>query len=517
MSTTIYTPEQYAHLERAALTRLAELDLREFVRQAWTVLEPATPYVDGWHIGAICEYLQAVSDGQIRKLIVNIPPRHGKSLIVSVFWQAWTWITRPHTRWLFSSYSSSLSIRDNVKARRLIESPWYRERWGDRFNLVDDQNQKIRFENSRTGYRIAASVDGSNTGEGGDLIISDDPNNVRDAESETVRTATNEWWDEVMSTRGNDPRTVAHIVIQQRTHDRDLSGHLLAKGSGYEHLCLPSRYEPDHPHLWPRDPRTRSGELLWPERFGDDEMRALESSMGPYATAGQLQQRPAPRAGGMFVRDQFGTLPTLPPNPIALVRAWDNAATAGGGDYTVGVLLAKYQDGRYVVVDVVRGQWASSERDQVKRQTAIQDRAAYGARVRVRDVQDPGSAGKDSARASVRNLAGFSVRIERPTGEKEVRADPYASQQQMGNVWLLEGRWNQAYIEELCGFPAWAHDDQVDASADAYNEIERMPPSLASQPREWRMAGGGQAQGYDLLGEIKQQGWQRAAKNPPTS
>lgn len=510
MATASVTSAQLEALARLAEAKLAELDLREFVRQAWPVMEPATPFVDGWHIGAICEHLQAVSAGEIRKLVINIPPRHGKSLIVSVMWPAWTWITRPHTRWLFSSYAANLSIRDSVKMRRLIQSPWYQERWRSRFRLTGDQNEKIRFENDRTGYRIAASVDGANTGEGGDVIVSDDPNNVREAESETVRTATNEWWDEVMSTRGNDPSTVAHIIIQQRTHHDDLSGHVLAQDRGYIHLCLPSRYEHDHPHRWERDPRKRDGELLWPERFDEPAMHALERALGPYATAGQLQQRPAPRSGGMFVRDQFRIIPAVPANPIAVVRAWDNGATEGGGDYTAGVLMLKYADGTYVVGDVVRGQWASSQRDMVKRQTAVLDRQQYGARVRIRDVQDPGAAGKDSARASVKNLAGFSVVTERPTGDKEVRADPLASQQQVGNVSLVDAPWNKDYIDELCGFRSWAHDDQVDASADAFNEIEKMPPSLGDQPRDFRMSTGkGNAKGYDLMDELRRQSMSR--------
>jgi hypothetical protein len=212
------------------------------MRQAWVIVEPSTPFVPGWHIDCIVEHLEAVTRGQIRNLIINVPPRHMKSLLVSVFWPAWEWIRWPERRWLYASYSAQLSIRDSVKCRRLIESPWYRSRWADRFALTSDQNTKGRFDNDRSGYRIATSVGGSATGEGGDRIVCDDPNNVNEVESDSVRKATNDWFDVVMSTRVNDPKTTAKVVVMQRCHEQDLSGHLLEQG-GWEHLCLPAEYE----------------------------------------------------------------------------------------------------------------------------------------------------------------------------------------------------------------------------------------------------------------------------------
>jgi hypothetical protein len=220
----------------------AESHLRDFVRQAWHVLEPATPYVHGWHLDAISEHLEAVSRGWIRKLIINIPPRHMKSLSVSVFWPCWDWLQRPDRRYIYSSYAQRLSTRDSLKCRRLILSPWYQSHWGGLFQLTGDQNEKTRFENDKTGYRLATSVDGSNTGEGGDFIVADDPHNVRERESDIQRENVITWWDEVMSTRLNDPKTGARVVVMQRMHERDLSGHLLEQG-GWEHLCLPARYE----------------------------------------------------------------------------------------------------------------------------------------------------------------------------------------------------------------------------------------------------------------------------------
>jgi len=219
-----------------------EPSLYEFVRQAWHVLEPSTEYVDGWHIRTMCEHLEAVSDGRIRDLLINVPPRHMKSLTASVFWPCWVWTKNPERRWLYCSYAQRLATRDSLKCRRLITSPWYQRNWGHVFRLMGDQNEKARFENDRTGYRLATSVHGSNTGEGADIIVCDDPHNIRERESEVKREAVLMWWDEVMSTRLNNPQTGARVIVMQRLHERDLSGHVIEKG-GWDHLCLPARFE----------------------------------------------------------------------------------------------------------------------------------------------------------------------------------------------------------------------------------------------------------------------------------
>lgn len=295
-----------------AIMSACEADLLEYVREAWHVVEPGQPFQPNWHIEAICEHLQAVTQGQIRRLIINIPPRCMKSLAVSVFWPTWEWgpFDRPQTRWLFASYAQSLSTRDSVKCRRIIRSPWYQERWGDRYALTNDQNAKIRFENDRMGYRLATSVGGALTGEGGDRIAVDDPHNAVEGESEAVRRATLDWWDLAMSTRLNDPKRGSMVIIQQRLHEDDLTGHVLAREQGWEILCLPMRFEGDHPtrsgtSLRFEDPRRKDGELLWPARVGEKEVRELETRLGPYGASGQLQQRPSPAGGGLFRREWF--------------------------------------------------------------------------------------------------------------------------------------------------------------------------------------------------------------------
>ncbi|MEP7354202.1 MAG: hypothetical protein ABI824_13320 [Acidobacteriota bacterium] len=312
---------QRPNLLREIETELAERSLGEFVRQAWPIVEPATPYVPGWHIDAIIEHLEAITHGQIRNLLINVPPRHMKSLLVSVFWPAWEWIRYPERRWLYSSYGAALSIRDSIKCRRLIESPWYQQRWGYVFALTSDQNTKGRFENNKSGYRIATSVGGAATGEGGDRLVCDDAHNVQEAESDSVRNGTVDWWGTVMSTRLNNPKTSSKTVVMQRCHERDLSGHLIEQG-GFEHLCLPAEYEVTKAVTsigW-SDPRTEPGQLLWPERFGPDELASLKRSLGSYGAAGQLQQRPSPAEGGLFKRHWWRFWQpvgaNLPPIPV---------------------------------------------------------------------------------------------------------------------------------------------------------------------------------------------------------
>ncbi len=197
---------------------LCQRSLHDFVRCAWHIVEPATVFVPGWHLDAICEHLQAVSSGELRNLLINIPPRHAKSLCVSVFWMCWLWASRPQTRWLYSAYTAGLSTRDSRKCRSIIGSPWYQARWGDRFRLTGDQNAKSRFDNDRTGYRIATGARGSNTGEGGDIVVVDDPHNVKERDSRKRVEETLTWWDEVMSTAHQRPahrreshRDAAHL------------------------------------------------------------------------------------------------------------------------------------------------------------------------------------------------------------------------------------------------------------------------------------------------------------------
>jgi len=414
-----------------------------------------------------------------------VPPRCMKSLLVSVFWPAWVWTTRPHTRWLFSSYSNQLSGRDSLYCRDVIQSSWYQKHWGDRFRLRGDPNEKNRFNNDRKGFRLATSTGGLGTGEGGDFIIADDPHNVTNSESDTQRENDLRWWDQPMSTRGNNASTACHVVVMQRLHERDLTGHLLEQG-GYEHLCLPMEFEPARRCVtslgWP-DPRTQEGELLCPRRFPVETVEELKLRLGLYGTAGQLQQRPAPLDGGLFQRSWFPIVATQPAGYARRVRYWDLAASEDG-DYTCGELLSRANNGTYYLEDIRRGRWNPAQRDTFILKTAQAD----GQAVEILLEQEPGSAGKSVTHYLTRQLAGFTVRSDRPTGDKQVRAEPFASQCGIHNVQLVAGDWNAPFLDELCLFPKGRYDDQVDASSGAFGYLARYgapsspPMHLRAEP-----------------------------------
>lgn len=457
-------------------TLRAETSLHEFVRQAWSTVDP-DPFVDGPHVDAICAHLEAVEQGEIRNLIINIPPRHSKSSLVSVMWPCWSWIRHPEIRWLFSSYAATLSIRDSVKCRRLLLSPWYQGNWGHLFHLSGDQNAKIRFDNDRGGYRYATSVGGVATGDGGDRLVVDDPHNVMEAESDVQRKAAIEWWDGAMSSRGNNPKTAARVVVMQRIHEDDLTGHLLAQG-GYEHLCIPAEYEAAHPFKratsigW-EDPRRKEGELLSPERFGPVEIKDLHLRLGSLRATGQLQQRPAPKEGAFFKESWFSLVPAAPVE-ARRVRYWDHAASDDKGDFSVGLLMAATAKGLYFVEDVVRGQWSPGARDEKILATAAEDARRHGNEVQIWAQQEPGSGGKDQALSFVRMLAGYPAHTEPASGSKEVRAGPVAAQAEGGNVRMVVADWNRAFTAEILTFPVGKNDDQVDCLAGAFNKLSRV-------------------------------------------
>lgn len=454
---------------------LQSRSLSRFIKDGWPRIDP-DQYTHNWHIDTISEHLEAVNKGQITGgLLLNFPPRHMKSIMVGVGWPAWTWqgsrkdgpYMGPQVRFLAASYAQTLSVRDSVKCRRLIESEWYRQQFPGRFKITSDQNTKVRFDNDKGGYRLATSVDGSATGEGGDLIIIDDPHNAREILSQTKREGVIEWWRSTMSTRRNQT-TGVFVVVMQRLHEDDLSGHILTNENGWTHICLPARYEPKHPYVFMKDPRTKEGELLWPLRFGEAALAKMEEDMGPYTAAGQLQQRPAPRKGGLFEEDWFEIVEAAPAD-VRWASYWDVAAGAeaeGDSDKSCNVKLGIDPRGVYYVARSNPMRKGPLDLEKAMKNTATQD----GRRVVIGVPQDPGAAGKAMYQHYVRVLNGYDVRkfIEGSEGDKVARAIPLSSQAQAGNVKLVKGAWNRAWLDEVCLFPNSKHDDQMDATSGAY-------------------------------------------------
>lgn len=320
-----------------------EASLIDFVEAAWPSLDPA-PYMSCWAIDALCEHLQAVTEGQISRLLVNYPPRCAKTNVASICYMAWTWARReisylsgPQVRFLTGSYNDDLAMLNAMRHRRLLLSPWYQQRWGQRFRIQGDQNTKTQFDTSEGGSRLSTSARGSLLGLGGDIICIDDPHNTKQAESAAERASALNWWKELSSTRLNDPKLSALVVIMQRLHEDDISGTILRGDTpgDWTHLCLPMEYE------WRRhcvtvigwqDPRgldeegeplieidldgnrvpsvgtseraldALDGTLMWPDRFGPTEVANIKAGLGPYMASGRLQQMPVPDRGGIFDR-----------------------------------------------------------------------------------------------------------------------------------------------------------------------------------------------------------------------
>lgn len=321
--------------------------LRLFVEHAWAGGEIETgAFVPGWHIDAICEHLEAVSAGEIRRLAICVPPGSTKSTVTSVCWPVWEWTSRPGRRHITASYDRGLATKFAVQSRTLIASDWFQQRWGRKFSLSSDENMKTEYANTRGGRRISVPTN-STTGRHADVIVIDDPHDAAVILSDAKREDTIEWHDGTITTRFNDPRTGCEVIIAQRLHEKDLIGHVLAKEPGeWTVLCLPERFEARHPYRTPDkvklpsgrvvrgDPREAEGELLCPLRVDERESKRRAAGLGSFRAAGQLQQRPAAREGAILKRGYWQFFPPQwlddgerhrLPRFHALAQSWDTA------------------------------------------------------------------------------------------------------------------------------------------------------------------------------------------------
>ena len=564
---TIDIDEQLRDIERAN----CEESLYEFMVAAWKYVDP-NPFVHGWPLEAVAEHLQAVCDGDIRRLIINIPPRCSKSSMTSVAFPAWVWAQRhdsptsgPGVQFLTASFAQQLSLRDSVKTRRLLDSPWYQSLWGERFALTSDQNTKGRFDNNKGGTRLSTSVGSALTGEGGNIIIVDDPNAAQEAFSEATIQTTIGWWDSALSTRLNDAKRGAFIVIQQRLAEDDLTGHILSKDVGdWTHLCLPMKYE------WTRhsvsitgwnDPRgcdddgeplvlvdangrriprdsaaqneltnKREGTLLWPERFGPKEIDLLERQLGPFAAAGQLQQRPEPAGGGVIKTDwwQPWELESYPPFDYIIASLDTAYTTKTENDFSAmtvwGVFSATMSKASSNFVG--RSGKRESQRDReamfdeamrVKNMTAgmggsdstprVMLMYAWQARLELHELVSKvektardmkvdkliieNKAAGHSVAQEIRRLynnADFAVQLVDPKAQDKL-ARLYSVQHLFaeGMVHAPDHSWAQEVITQTSQFPKGKHDDLVDTVSMALRHMRELGMLTRQQERVTEM------------------------------
>ncbi len=409
---------------------------------------------DAPHLAHLRGYLEAMERGEIDRLMIFEPPRHGKSQLATVRYPVWRMMRDPSLPVIVGAYNKTLAESFSRQSRRIARGC---------LRLDDERQAADEWQTTTGGVFRAAGVGTGVTGKGARLIIIDDPVKSREeANSLAYRDRVWNWYKDDLYTRLEPGGAI--VLIMARWHEDDLAGRILASedADAWTVVNLPAIAEAGD--ALGRVP----GAPLWPERFDVDDLERIRRVLGTPSFTALYQQRPTAPEGDMFKRQWF-TVVNAGPRTAARVRYWDKAGTDSGGDWTVGVLMARDNSGMFYVEDVVRGQWSALQREQVIAQTAAADSARGD--VTIWHEQEPGSGGKESAQATTRALAGYTVRAERVTGDKVTRAEPYAAQCEAGNVKLVRGAWISAYLDEMTSFPYGTHDDQVDASSGAFNKL----------------------------------------------
>lgn len=446
-----------------------------FLKAAWPLIEPRHPFVEGKHIEGICEHLEAVHRGEIRNLLINIPPRHAKSTIVSVGFPAWVWTRTPQHKFLYGSHSFMLAKRDSVRTRNIIQSRWYKETFKTQWMLADDQNEKRKFDNTEGGSRICTSVMAAIIGEGADTLVLDDPHSPRSVRSDVKRVDELEWIDQEFFTRINDPKTVSKIVIMQRLDERDASAHVLEKGD-WEHLMLPAQFEPERKCItsigW-EDPRTTRDEALWPERFTKADNEKSAKDMGSKAWAGQGQQRPSPSQGSIFKREWFhdGIFYRELPSDLDFVAMSVDLPFDEGPNNSFACFhgWGRKEGKRYLLPTELREQCGFPRQLQMFREM----KSKYRFNVEWIEKKANGAAMISTMQKEFPTLVAVN-----PMGSKEVRAEAVAPQFESGGCLLPHpsiAPWITDFIEELIVFNNGKFNDRVDTTSQALMKLNNAP------------------------------------------
>ena len=454
-----------------------ELTLPDFVREAWKILEPVSPLVWNWHLDLICDYLTVIKQNEFRQkcgqetegIIFNVPPRTMKSLLITVFFPIWVWTTDPSRRFMFVSYSEKLSTQHSVFRRSVIESEWYQRRWSSVFSFSRDQNVKSHYENSKRGAMFSTGMQSTATGMGGDVLIFDDPLNPDQAISQVEREAVNLRFDTTFRSRVNDPATGVKIIIMQRLHELDLTGHVLAREkSRWLHVRLPATAERDETWCFPLRKRVetqKAGELLWPERLSQSFLDSQRVGMGSWAFNGQYQQSPAPLEGGIIKRQWVRFYRQLPEKFEFMVQSWDCTFSGGSdNDFVAGQVWAR-SGGKYFMLP-----YRIYERlDFGPTMAAIKACHARFPQAHAVLIEDKANGPAIVSELQI-EIAGV-VAIN-PEGGKIARAQATAPLWEAGSIELPDPQvfgsgWMEDYLHNICTFPKAAHDDDMDATSQA--------------------------------------------------
>ncbi len=461
-------------LKFALEKKLCEMSFYEFFKAAWIVVEPAVPLSTNWHHKYICDTLQEECERIIaqkpktKDIIINVPFRSTKSLIVTVMFPVWAWIKSPKLRFITSSYSATLSIELATKSRDIIFSDWFKTRWGDVFHIKKDQNLKERYENNHIGMRRATSVGGTVTGQGGDFLIVDDPLSPQMANSATERDNANEWYRTTFYSRLNQADIGVRIIIMQRVHEDDLSGFLLDRETRtkYKHICIPATNEDGNikPKSLEKFYNKETG-LFWEDRFSKQVLDDYKSALGSYGYAGQLQQTPTPLDSGMIHKDWF-KIDRYRNDESTVNFVIDPAYTANQKNDPSALLAYTYKDNKWQIVDCVNVHKEFPELVKFIPQWVKKNGYTNKSRIYV----EPKASGKSIVQTLVRET-GLNVKEDKPpTKDKVARVSDISASLESGRVSLLNGDWNREFLDQLTKFPAAKHDDMVDCLVMAVNK-----------------------------------------------
>ncbi len=467
--------------ENKVLASICRESFYDFVVEFWSTIVAEEP-VFNWHIEYLCNQLQEAAErvfaGEPKKhdLVINIPPGTSKSTIISQMFPAWVWTRMASAKFLCASYAHEVALKDSVRTRDIVQSELFQSCFPE-IQLREDENMKGLFTNTQTGWRLAVGTGGVVTGYHGHFLIVDDPLNPEQSYSEAELRSTNRWMQTTFPSRKIDKQVSVMILVQQRLHQADPSGEMLEKskkpgGTPIHHICLPGEIPEEGGEKILISParlqENYEDGLLDPIRMPREVLEGLRVDLGSYGYASQILQTPIPLGGGLFQCDKLILEPHPPKKILRSVRSWDKAGTKGGGNWSVGVKMVVDDHNEFWVVHVIRGQWGAREREDNISATADTD----GATPQILEIEG-GSGGKESGENTTRNLAGHRVITYHPTGDKEARAYPFASQVGGGLVHVLIAEWTQTYIDELRYFPFGKYDDQVDASSGAFNYLAR--------------------------------------------
>ena len=480
-------------------------NFKQFVLHAWNQLEPLSVFMDNWHIDAITEHLQAISESKLRRVQFWVPPGSMKSRLVSVLWPAWEWTHSPSLRYWTASYDISLSKEMAMYSRDLMLTDWYQDRWGETFDFR--KTDESFFINTQGGHRLSTSPSSKGTGKHGHRIMFDDPLNAADADriTKAVLESTNEWYSTVTGTRGL--ANYAEVIVMQRLNENDMAAHALNYGE-WTVLCLPEKYEKAHPFAWEGDPR-KEGELLWPDRRHEAEHHMLVSKLGKRHTAGQLQQRPAAREGTIIPRSDWRYFPkefinaaengdvSKLPKFRSIIISWDTSfKDLNHSDYVAGGVWGVYGGNRYLLrVFHERASLSATKRAMLEMRKWALDRWPT---VPVRTLIEKASNGVEIIKQLKGEVPGIiDVNV---SSDKQTRAEAAEPDFNSHNV-LVPGKeksdwsdydpsvtpsWVQDVIESCSSFPTAKHDDLVDMVTLALNWLrtrQRTPARTASALR----------------------------------